>query len=76
MDVDDADALRPGPRIRRVRCLDCGILYLKPTRGGIVSTNPGCPGCGYVGWVLESPTLRRNGGPHRYVGDLPQRPPG
>jgi len=33
-----------------VRCLECGALYDKPKEGGIVSRNPGCPLCGYVGW--------------------------
>jgi hypothetical protein len=74
MDVEGEDVVRPGRRILRVRCLDCGVLYLKPTQGGIVSTNPGCPGCGYVGWMVESPTLPRNGGRRRFVSDrLPRR---
>ena len=34
-----------------VRCLDCGILYSKPAGGGTVGANPGCPLCGYVGWL-------------------------
>ena len=37
-----------------VCCLDCGKTYGKPTRGGTLSTNPGCPHCGYVGWLPES----------------------
>ena len=39
-------------RIKTVRCLSCGEAYTKPTGGGTVQTNPGCPDCGYVGWVL------------------------
>jgi predicted nucleic acid-binding Zn-ribbon protein len=35
-----------------VMCLDCGDVYAKPTRGGTLSMNPGCPRCGYVGWSL------------------------
>jgi hypothetical protein len=46
----------PGERptlalIETVRCLECGILYSKPAGGGTVGANPGCPLCGYVGWV-------------------------
>jgi transposase-like protein len=40
-------------RIERVRCLSCGATYVKPSGGGTVSANPGCPVCGYVGWVQE-----------------------
>jgi len=39
-----------------VRCLDCGAVYAKPAAGGTVRENPGCPDCGYVGWIaLGSP---------------------
>jgi hypothetical protein len=34
-----------------VRCLECGEVYSKPAAGGIVDKNPGCPMCGYVGWI-------------------------
>ena len=34
-----------------VRCLDCGIVYSKPAKGGTSASNPGCPECGYVGWI-------------------------
>jgi hypothetical protein len=37
--------------VERVRCLECGASYLKPCGGSIVRRNPGCPGCGYVGWI-------------------------
>jgi hypothetical protein len=48
-----------------VRCLECGSVYAKPTVGGTNEMNPGCPDCGYVGWIpvrlgLE-PTRRRSG---------------
>jgi phage FluMu protein Com len=36
-----------------VRCLGCGKAYAKPSAGGTVKTNPGCPKCGYVGWVAD-----------------------
>jgi phage FluMu protein Com len=50
-----------------VRCLECGEVYAKPRRGGTVEKNPGCPNCGYVGWLsvslpTEKPSgLRRSG---------------
>jgi hypothetical protein len=37
--------------IESVRCLECGATYAKPAGGGTVRSNPGCPECGYVGWV-------------------------
>ena len=37
--------------IASVRCLECGALYAKPAGGGTVRSNPGCPECGYLGWV-------------------------
>jgi hypothetical protein len=49
-----------------VRCLECGSVYAKPTMGGTNEMNPGCPGCGYVGWIPvrlgpEAPRPRRSG---------------
>jgi hypothetical protein len=37
--------------LESVRCLECGAVYAKPAGGGTVRENPGCPDCGYVGWV-------------------------
>jgi hypothetical protein len=37
--------------LENVRCLECGAVYTKPADGGTVRENPGCPECGYVGWV-------------------------
>jgi hypothetical protein len=34
-----------------VRCLECGEIYSKPAAGGTADQNPGCPLCGYVGWI-------------------------
>jgi hypothetical protein len=52
-------------QLDRVRCLECSRTYVKPADGGTVHENPGCPRCGYVGWVpatLPSPDeLRRSG---------------
>ncbi len=57
-----------------VRCLECGEVYSKPLAGGTVQKNPGCPVCGYVGWLpltlpTESASLRSVGGqpPLRFV---------
>ncbi len=38
--------------LESVRCLECGAVYSKPSDGGTVRENPGCPECGYVGWVI------------------------
>ena len=37
--------------LESVLCLECGDVYAKPTRGGTLTMNPGCPHCGYVGWL-------------------------
>ena len=37
--------------LESVECLECGAVYAKPAGGGTVRENPGCPDCGYVGWV-------------------------
>ena len=41
-------------QLDRVRCLECGTKYVKPADGGTVSENPGCPRCGYLGWILAT----------------------
>jgi predicted nucleic acid-binding Zn-ribbon protein len=55
-----------------VRCLGCGSFYAKPKRGGTMSANPGCPECGYLGWLTTSSAtaiaLR-----HRFDEDRPRR---
>ena len=43
-----------GPRrdgADEVVCLSCRHVSEKPARGGLSSRNPGCPLCGYVGWL-------------------------
>jgi hypothetical protein len=46
--------------LESVRCLECGDVYSKPSAGGTVQKNPGCPTCGYVGWIPVSlPTTPR-----------------
>jgi hypothetical protein len=67
------EAARPLSRINRVRCLGCGIVYVKPTGGGTVSANPGCPDCGYVGWVLETSPIKQDALQIRSVGDRLRR---
>ena len=37
-----------------VRCLDCATVYAKPHDRGTMASNPGCPDCGYVGWVTNA----------------------
>ena len=44
-------AYRPLAVLESVRCLECGEVYSKPSAGGTVTKNPGCPVCGYVGWI-------------------------
>jgi hypothetical protein len=62
--------------LESVRCLECGAVYAKPSAGGTVQENPGCPDCGYVGWVgarvaafSEPPPPRRSAAgrlPHQH----------
>jgi hypothetical protein len=70
MDASKGDDGRPLPRIERVRCLACRVAYVKPAGGGTVSANPGCPECGYVGWVRE---LTPDASPRRSVADRLRR---
>jgi len=53
-----------------VRCLECGTVYAKPSRGGTARLNPGCPECGYVGWLSVDLPLKRNA-PRRSDEDPP-----
>lgn len=59
--------------LTRVRCLDCGNSYAKPAKGGTVEENPGCPRCGYLGWIPTSVEFTRGAEPTRSVADLRQR---
>jgi len=61
MDMEATPAgLRP---VEAVRCLACGKEYAKPGGRGTLSANPGCPECGYVGW-LPTPKQIGSAGPH------------
>ena len=70
MSRKEPDESRPA-QIETVRCLSCGALYSKPSSGGTVRANPGCPECAYVGWVLASSLTGLE--PRRSAGDLPRR---
>ncbi len=60
-------------RIQRVRCLECGVVYVKPSGGGTVSANPGCPECGYVGWVKDGAPVKPGALQLRFAGDPRRR---
>jgi hypothetical protein len=65
-----ADEANQSPRADEdVRCLECGFVYAKPVTGGAVERNPGCPECGYVGWIPFSaetePRWQRHSGADR-----------
>jgi len=65
----DADMRRTGPNlavVESVRCLECGAVYAKPAGGGTVRANPGCPECGYVGWLAVSVPVSRELAQHRF----------
>jgi hypothetical protein len=61
-------------QVDRVRCLECGATYSKLAHGGTVNRNPGCPSCGYLGWILATipaaPAVKP-GEPHRSAADPP-----
>jgi hypothetical protein len=53
----DSNSGDEGPSLtvlESVECLECGAIYAKPSDGGTVRENPGCPDCGYVGWVAAA----------------------
>ena len=54
-----------------VRCLECGTIYAKPSRGGTARLNPGCPECGYVGWLAVDLPLNGRNPPSRSDEDPP-----
>ena len=47
--------------VSSVRCLECGAVYAKPAGAGTVRSNPGCPECGYLGWVGVSDSTNWEG---------------
>jgi hypothetical protein len=73
--MGDRESSKQAPKLEvleTVRCLGCGAVYSKPARGGTVTVIPGCPDCGYLGWLTTSSAtalaLR-----HRCVGDPRRR---
>ena len=54
-----------------VRCLECGTIYAKPSRGSTSRLNPGCPECGYVGWLSVDLPLKLRKPPNRSDEDPP-----
>ena len=73
MGVINSNGAQPLSRIERVGCLSCSASYVKPTGGGTVSANPGCPECGYVGWLLERIPLTMDAAPSRSFADRLRR---
>jgi len=61
--------------VENVRCLECGSVYAKPFGKGTVEANPGCPVCGYVGWLAVSIPLRTASARRRSAGDRLRRRP-
>ena len=55
--------------IESVRCLECGSVYAKPAGGGTARDNPGCPDCGYVGWLSVAVPVNRSSARHRFFAD-------
>ena len=56
-----------------VRCLGCGTVYAKPKAHGTAESNPGCPKCGYVGWLPDEDRVREEIERFRSDEDLPPR---
>jgi len=54
-----------------VRCLECETVYARPSRGGTSRLNPGCPECGYVGWLAVDVPVRPRSEPSRSDEDPP-----
>jgi hypothetical protein len=63
-------APKPFAVLESVRCLECSEIYSKPLAGGTVEKNPGCPNCGYVGWI---PLTLPSESPRRFAGGPRQR---
>lgn len=69
--MDEAAARRAHLQLlETVRCLECSEVYAKPISGDTVTRNPGCPTCGYLGWLPVSVPST----PPRFGGDLQRRP--
>ena len=58
--------------VETVRCLECGTVYGRPRRGGTARQNPGCPECGYVGWILAATPVSEERRRRRFDGGRPR----
>ena len=65
MERETSEVWRRFEVLKTVRCLECGAVYSKPAGGGTATANPGCPECGYVGWVSSSVRLTEASLQHR-----------
>lgn len=74
MTSDPGDGVPNLTVLESVRCLECAAVYTKPAGGGTVQQNPGCPDCGYVGWIgMQVATFSEPWTPrHLDVGHLPR----
>jgi hypothetical protein len=70
-DPDSGDQAPKLTVLESVRCLECGAVYAKPSGGGTVRANPGCPECGYVGWIGSRVRAARTPPRHFDAGRLP-----
>ena len=59
--------------LQTVRCLECGEVYSKPAAGGTVLANPGCPECGYVGWLSTAIPVSEVDEPLRFASGRQRR---
>jgi hypothetical protein len=66
VDADPSASSASLALVESVRCLDCGAVYAKPAGGGTVKANPGCPECGYVGWLAVNVPFRPELAQHRF----------
>ena len=73
MEANSGDAGPSLTVLESVRCLECGAVYAKPVGGGTVQQNPGCPECGYVGWVDVESRFSGESNSHRSGEDPRQR---
>lgn len=60
--------------VESVRCLACGVTYAKPCGGSTMRRNPGCPRCGYVGWIAAALPIAVDLETHRSYADLRLHP--
>jgi predicted nucleic acid-binding Zn-ribbon protein len=78
VESDSGDDVPSLTIVESVRCLDCGAVYAKPSAGGTVRENPGCPECGYVGWVAadDEGALSEASSRRHFAADRLQHPRG